>query len=256
MFVQVGNSDVDNAYWYGLTLHPTHILTDRGGDQDIPSPRTAYPVNSSAPGTDVWASAAAAFAMASFLYSPNTTYNATSSSSPPTSPSLANATYSSALLEHAVTLYRTANETSPMATFADSVPAVASAYGSSGWGESLALGALALALTTNDSAYYADAHQYYASYRLTGHNRPWNWDSHTPALYVLFAEASIARPGLAIGAGLDVNVTGWQNEAEAYFDRMLGGTMANARMTDGQWLQVAGAARLATYLRRSDLLGW
>lgn len=234
MFVQVGNSQVDNAYWYDRLIQTALHADSRGGDQDIPSPRTAYPVNSSAPGTDVWASAAAAFAMASFLYSPNTTFNATSSSSPPTSPSLANATYSTALLQHAVTLYNTANETTPMATFADSVPAVASAYGSSGWGESLAMAALSLALATNDSTYYAAAHQHYTTYRLTGINRPWNWDSRAPALYVMFAEVSVARPGLALGAGLDVNVTGWQSEAEAYFDRMLGGTMAKARMTSGE----------------------
>ena len=172
--------------------------------------------------------------MAAFLYSPNTTYNATSSSSPPSSPSLGNATYSNMLLEHAVTLYRVANETTPYSTFASSIPAVSSAYGSSNWGDKLAIAALSLALATDDSTYYADAYRVYQSYALTKSNRPWNWDSRYPALYVLFAEVSVARPGLAAGAGLDANVTGWQAECENYFDKMVAGNLGDAYRTNGK----------------------
>lgn len=138
------------------------------------------------------------------------------------------------LLEHAVTLYRVANETLPYTTFAKSIPAVASAYGSSDWGDKLTIAALALALATNDSGYYADAHRFYQSYRLTGRARPWNWDSRIPAVYVLFAEISVARPELAAGAGLDANATGWQKECENYFDRMVNGNLGNTYLTKGK----------------------
>jgi endoglucanase len=172
--------------------------------------------------------------MGAFLYSPNTTYNTTSASSTPSSPSLANATYSDMLLEHAVTLYRVGNSTLPYTTFATSIPAVASAYGSTVWSDKMAIAALTLALATGNSTYYADAYRQYQSYVLTGSTRPWNWDSRYPALYVLFTEISVARPGLAAGAGLDANVTGWQTECEHYFDRMIKGDLGDSYLTSGE----------------------
>ncbi|GFZ42444.1 hypothetical protein JCM24511_00159 [Saitozyma sp. JCM 24511] len=223
LFVQVGNSDVDNAYW--------------GGDQNIPNPRPAYPVNSSAPGTDVWASTSSAFSMASLLYTSNPSYNVTSSAAAPSG--IANGTYASTLLSHAKTLYSVANSTS-QSTFSDSVPAVASAYSSSGYGDDLALAALSLALVTNSSTYYADAYRWYQNYSLSGTHAVWNWDSRTPALYVLFAEAATARPGLATGAGLSTNLTGWQYEAEGWFDKIINGTLKNAYLTNGRLLYWSG----------------
>ena len=210
-------------------------VTDRvrGGDQNIPTPRPAYPVNASHPGTDAWSSTAAAFAMGSLLYSANG-YNATDTAGPPSSPTLANDTYASTLLNHAETLYRVANQTTPYTTFADSIPAVAGAYGSSGWGDTMASAALTLALATNQSSYYADAYRYYQTYKLTGTHDPWNWDSRTPALYVLFVEAALARPGLAVGAGLDANVTGWRNETEAYFDKLIKPNSNSFWLTKGE----------------------
>lgn len=61
----------------------------------------------------------------------------------------------------------------------------------------------------------------------------WNWDSKTPAVYVLFVEAAIARPGLALGAGLDVNLTGWQTEAEGYFDKIVNNKKRRGSLTRG-----------------------
>jgi endoglucanase len=53
-------------------------------------------------------------------------------------------------------------------------------------------------------------------------------------VYMLFVEAAVARPGLAAGAGLSVNLTGWQGEAERYFDRIVQGNLKNGYLTKGQ----------------------
>ncbi|KAK4686079.1 endoglucanase, partial [Tremellales sp. Uapishka_1] len=226
LFAQVGSSVVDNAYW--------------GGDQDIPDPRPAYPCNSSSPGTDLLASASAAFSIASMLYSTNATYLPTSSSSPPTSPSLSNATYSALLLSHATSLYLAANSTTPYSTFSDSIPAVASAYSSSSYADDLTLAALSLALATDDSSYYTDAYNSYVTNAITSKQSVWNWDSKYPAIYVMFAEASVARPNLAQGAGLDVNVTGWQTECENYFDAIVDEKLKRGALTKGGLLYYSG----------------
>ena len=152
-----------------------------------------------------------------------------------------------------MTLYRVANETTPYSTFASSIPAVSSAYGSSNWGDKLAIAALSLALATDDSTYYADAYRVYQSYALTKSNRPWNWDSRYPALYVLFAEVSVARPGLAAGAGLDANVTGWQAECENYFDKMVAGNLGDAYRTNGKSSYIPRRDQ-ALMIRRSFVL--
>ncbi|WVF66027.1 hypothetical protein IAT40_000765 [Kwoniella sp. CBS 6097] len=226
LFMQVGSSDVDNAYW--------------GGDEDIPTPRPAYPINSSHTGTDAWSSAAAAFAVGSMLYTPSINYNTSSSSSLPTSPSIANSTYSNLLLSHAKTLYATANNTTPQQTYYESLGQSVAAYASSNWEDDLTLSALSLAIATNDSAYYTDAYNYYTSYALSGMQQVWNWDSSIPAIYVLFAEIATARPGLAEGAGLSTNLTGWQKEAENYFDGIVDGSWKRGYLTRGGLWYVDG----------------
>ena len=140
------------------------------------------------------------------------------------------------LLAHAKTLYRTANQSTPYGLFGDSIPAVASAYAATNYTEKLTIAALSLALATNDSIYYADAYRYYQEFNLTGSNNPWNWDSRYPALYVLFVEAALARPSLATGAGLQVNLTGWQAEAEGWFNRILRGNQDDVYLTSGEEL--------------------
>lgn len=213
-------------------------LTIRGGDQGIPNPRPAYQVSSSAPGTDAFAAASAAFSIASLLYTPGMTYNASESSAPPSSPSLANASYASTLLDHARSLYTSAKDITPYTVYSDSVPAAGSAYGSSRYTDDLCYGALALALATNESQYYQDAYNYYVNFSLTASHEVWNWDSKTPAIYLLFVEAAIARPGLAIGAGLDVNLTGWQTEAEGYLDRIVNNEKRRGSLTRGMSFHV------------------
>lgn len=223
LYVQVGDSAVDNDYW--------------GGDQDIPDPRPAYPVNASSPGTDIWASTAAAFALGSLLYSSNATWNPTSSYAQASDPSLKDQALSSELLRHAETLYNVANTTTPMALYSDSVTAAASAYASSGYGDDLCLAALSLAMATNNSQYYSDAYnQYYKGFHLSGSNQAYTWDSKYPAVYTLFVEIATARPALAEGAGLDANLTGWQGEAERYFDGIVNQTIRNGYLTRREWL--------------------
>jgi len=216
LFVQIGANNLDEIYW--------------GGDKGIPEPRVSYPVNASAPGTDAWASTAAAFAMGSLAYS-GTQWNTSSTAYAPAS--LANTKYSQQLLKHAETLYKVANTTTPQTKFSDSVPDVAAAYASSGWGDELAVAALALAAATNNSAYYADAVAWYTQYGLSGKQQVWNWDSRSPALYVLFAEVAAARPGIAAAAGMQVNMTGWQAEAERYLDAIVNEKAKNMVMTKG-----------------------
>ena len=193
------------------------------------------------------------------LYTPSISYNVTPSSSPPTSPSIANATYASMLLTHAESLYNAANSTTPFTTFSESVPAVASAYNSSGYEDDLCLAALALALATNQSKYYADAYRYYVEYELSGSSEVWNWDSRTPAVYVLFVEAATARPGLAEGAGLSVNLTGWQNETERYFDSIVDGKLSSPYLTKGKLWDLPFWPRGAdghAESRWPSILGW
>ncbi|KAL7424645.1 hypothetical protein Q5752_000329 [Cryptotrichosporon argae] len=224
LFAQVGDTDLDNDYW--------------GNDQGIPTPRPAYPVNSSFPGTDLFASTASAFAIASLVYTPGFSWNTTSTSSPPSA--IDNATYASLLLSHAKSLYQSAVSFTPYATFSDTVPATAEAYASSGYGDDLVLGALALAVATNDSMYYADAYDFYVNQSVSGSQEVWNWDSRIPAAYVLFAETATARPGLAADAGLAVNLTGWQAEAEAYFDRIVNQDLHEGYVTNGGLLYYNG----------------
>ena len=64
-----------------------------------------------------------------------------------------------------------------------------------------------------------------------------NWDSKIPAIYLLFNQIAIARPNLAIGAGLSVNVTGWQKEMETYLDGAIGGN-DNGYYTKGEYGRV------------------
>ncbi|OCF75093.1 endoglucanase [Kwoniella mangroviensis CBS 8886] len=226
LFVQVGSGDVDNGYW--------------GGDENIPTPRPAYPVNSSSPGTDAWSSAAAAFALGSMLYTPSISYNLTSSSSPPTSPSLGNSTYSSLLLSHARSLYNASNSTSPKSTYYESLGEEVSAYASSNWQDDYVLSALSLAIATNQSNYYLDAYNGYVSYALSGLKEVWNWDSAIPAIYVMFSEVAITRPGLAPEVGLNTNLTGWRNETEAYFDSIIDGSFKRSYLTKGGLLYFDG----------------
>ncbi|KAF8211252.1 glycoside hydrolase family 9 protein [Mycena galopus ATCC 62051] len=197
LYVLVGSTDVDNAYW--------------GGDQDIPAPRPSYSINDTKPGTDAAASASAAFSACAALYS-NRGFNGSYS----TPASLTDKTYAQTLLTHAEQLYTFAvNATGGQKTYQTSVPAVADAYGSSGFGDDLTIAALFLALANSSTTYYQQAQQYFQQFQLTNQELVFNWDSKTPGIYVLFAQ--IAQSSLGLGG----NLTTWQTECERYFDAIV-----------------------------------
>ena len=204
----------------------------------MPRPRPSFPLNDSAIGTDAWASTSAAFSIGSLLYTPGYIHNYSTTSLPPSEPSLANLTYAKTLLGHAESLYITAKTHTPYTPYSDSVPALGEAYGSTSWADDLTLSALALSLATNNSQYYADAYKFYVTYNLTGSQQPFDWDHRFAAVYQLFVEVALSRPSLAIGAGLDVNLTGWQTEAEAYYDRMVNQQIKNGFLTPGGLLYI------------------
>lgn len=79
------------------------------------------------------------------------------------------------------------------------------------------MAALLLAWATDSSEFYSQALSYYKQYSLGGTNFVFNWDSKTPGLAVLFAQLANA------GASFAGNLSGWQAEAERYFDRILNG---------------------------------
>ncbi|KAI0068914.1 glycoside hydrolase family 9 protein [Artomyces pyxidatus] len=199
LYVQVADANLDNAYW--------------GGDLNIPSDRPSYQINSTNPGTDAAAGAAAAFAACSNIYANRSL--GPSYSSPA---SLQNSSYAETLLSHAQQLYSFAvNASGGQQTYQTAVPAAGIAYASSGYGDDLAMAALMLAYATNSSTYHAEAQGYYKQYGLGGSNAVFNWDSKTPGVYVLFAQLAQAVPGLS------GEFSQWQTESERYFDHIVNG---------------------------------
>lgn len=132
--------------------------------------------------------------------------------------SLQNSSYAATLLTHAQDLYAFAvNASGGQQTFQTAVPESGIAYPSSSYGDDLASAALFLAWATNSSDYYSQAEGYYQKYSLGGTDAVFNWDSKAPGLAVLFAQLANA------GATFAGNLSGWQAEAEQYFDHILNG---------------------------------
>ncbi|KAI0824644.1 Six-hairpin glycosidase [Trametes gibbosa] len=225
LFVQVGDGNLDNAYW--------------GGDRNIPSPRPSYQINDTSPGTDAAAQASAAFAACSALYS-NRTLSASTSST-----ALANSSYASTLQNHALDLYTFATDAKGgMQTYQTAVPESGEAYASSGYSDELAIAALFLALTqsTNATAYYADAVKWYYSGNLgqqfhAGDETVFNWDAKTPGVAVLAAQLASMYPDIVSGSNATLEV--WQNAVEGYFDVIVNNN-GRSHLTDGGLLLFPG----------------
>ncbi|KAG6911710.1 hypothetical protein DXG01_007960 [Tephrocybe rancida] len=197
LYVLVGNTNVDDAYW--------------GGDRNIPSFRPSYQINNTNPGTDAAAGASAAFSTCATLYL-NKSFGGPFSSPA----SLQNSSYADKLLTHAQQLYSFAvNATGGQRTYQTSVPAIAASYGSTSYTDELTLAALVLSWATNSTSLYQQAEGYYTKFKLSGQNGVFNWDSKTPALAVLFAQMSQSNSNF--GGNLSV----WRAEAERYFDRIV-----------------------------------
>ncbi|KAJ2914293.1 hypothetical protein MD484_g6157, partial [Candolleomyces efflorescens] len=217
LYVLVASKDVDNSYW--------------GGDRSIPSPRPVYQINDTFPGTDVAAQTAAAFAACSNLYG----NRALDSSTFSTPASLQDNTYSDTLLTHAQQLYSFAvNATGGRKVYQKSVPQVADAYGSSDYGDELAIAALFLSWATGDAALFTEAEGYYEKYNLADSNRVFNWDSKVPGLAVLFAQLAKSNP--SVGG----NLTAWQANAEQYFDSIVDRKKSPGYVTGGGLLFFEG----------------
>ncbi len=77
------------------------------------------------------------------------------------------------------------------------------------------MAALFLAWATNSSDYYSQAEGYYRQYSLGGNDSIFSWDSKTPGVAVLFAQLANSR------VPFSSNFSGWQSEAEWYFDRIV-----------------------------------
>ncbi|KAJ7086757.1 glycoside hydrolase family 9 protein [Mycena epipterygia] len=198
LYVLVGDTNLDDAYW--------------GGDQNIPTNRPSYAINDTRPGTDAAAGASAAFSACAALYS-GRTFNG-SYANP--AARLQDETYATLLSIHAQQLYTFAvNATGGQKTYQSSVPQVAASYGSSSYGDELAIAALFLAWSNASATYYQEAQHYFQQYQLSGENSVFNWDSKTPGVYVLFAQ--IAQSS----SGLGGNLTLWQAECERYFDAIV-----------------------------------
>ncbi|KAF8639857.1 hypothetical protein AX17_001112 [Amanita inopinata Kibby_2008] len=194
LYVLVGSNDV---YW--------------GGDKNIPEPRPAYQINDTYPGTDAAAGASAAFAACSNLYA-NRLFNPSIYSSA----TLQNSSYAQTLLTHAQSLYKFATGASAgQRTYQTSVPAVKSSYGSSSFGDELAIAALFLSRATESNDLYQQAEEYYTQYDLSKSNRIFNWDSKTLGLPVLFTQVAQSS------AKINGNFSKWQSVAEEYFDQII-----------------------------------
>ncbi|KAF9451625.1 glycoside hydrolase family 9 protein [Macrolepiota fuliginosa MF-IS2] len=209
LYVLVGDPDVDNDYW--------------GGDQNIPTPRASFQINATKPGTDVAAGAAAAFAACSNLYR-NKGFNNTFSG-PAT---LANASYADVLLTHAKSLYSFAvNATGGRKIYQKSVPVIASSYGSSDYGDELAIAALLLSWATDSQDFHDQAAAHWTKYNLNEQDGVFNWDSKAPGVPILFTQV------LQSSSSISGNLSEWQSIAEGYLDKIVGRRSPGRMTKDG-----------------------
>ncbi|CAE6422473.1 unnamed protein product [Rhizoctonia solani] len=216
LVVQVGTGDVDNNYW--------------GNDQNFPTPRISYLINSTHPGTDAAAAASAAFSTCSILYSGS---KSTFANSAPAS--LADTNYANTLRTHATQLFSLAAN-STFATFTSTLPAVRDVYPSSGYMDDLILSAVTLGAATNQSAYINQALSWWRDSGLAGSDNVLNWDSKAPAIPVMLAQLASAQPQLLPSSS---SLSNWQNEAEGYLDRIVNGK-SRGYLTNGGLLYYDG----------------
>jgi len=124
-------------------------------------------------------------------------------------------------------------------TYQTSAPAVEDSYGSSGYGDDLAIAALWLGLAQNDSTVISQADVYYNQFQLDGNlpDSALNWDSPLPAIPILGTQIYKSYPQL--GGSV------WQSRAESYLDRLVSGKGAG-KLTKGGLLFYNDASPLAS----------
>jgi len=190
------------------------------------------------------------FSMCSLLYSANVTLNTTSNARPPTG--MADDNLAQQLRTHAVDAYSFAMNATT-ALYPLSVPDAGAAYNSSSYEDDLVSGylvqrfvsklsliphfqtlaAFSLALLTNSTAYYTEALEHYRNFSTSTVGGAMNWDSREPAIYILLVDIALARPEIAVSAGLATNLTGWRAQAEGYLDGILAGETNRPYFTNG-----------------------
>src|SRR5258707_10639804 len=190
------------------------------------------------PGTDVAASAAAAYASCSLLYNGTSLYpsgitgNGSSIGIPA---NMTDLTFSKTLLRYAQDLFTFARDAKPHQVYTQSLPkSVGSSYPSSGYEDDLVLASLFLAAASLQSPssyqyknisnpdgpadyYYQGAMNLFKNSSLAGGNGALNWDSKVPALGVLGAQVS------SIHEPWQNTKSFWVNEAERYLDNVVDG---------------------------------
>ncbi|KAG0180955.1 hypothetical protein DFQ29_009705 [Apophysomyces sp. BC1021] len=219
LYVQVGNSEIDNRYW--------------GPDTNIPLPRPSYQINGSAFGTDVAAEAASAFASTSILFrmlaqeSGNRDDDA----------------YAQLLLNHAQQLYNASTHIRPFRQYQDVVHLGGDFYSSSDYRDDLTLAALWMYRATRDQIYLNDATAFYRDFGIANHIAPNNWDDKFGSVYVLFAQLTMHG---------DPTFESRKQEAETYLDKLIA---ANRTKGGLMWWKDASANNsLSVALGVSDLL--
>ncbi|XP_006460205.1 hypothetical protein AGABI2DRAFT_150171 [Agaricus bisporus var. bisporus H97] len=215
LYVLVGNPTDDDDYW--------------GGDLNIPTPRTSFRVDAAHPGTDVVAGTAAAFAACSNLYRNKGFKNA------PSGPAgLSNTSYADTLLAHAKSLYSFAvSATGGQRLYQESVPAVGRSYGSSDYGDELAIAALFLSWATDSQDLFNQAASYWTQYHLDDEEGVFNWDSKSAGIPILFTQV------LQSTTSVSGNIADWHSKAEDYLDKIVQ-RRSSGMMTKGGLLYYNG----------------
>lgn len=180
-YLQVGDGNVDNNYW--------------GPDTNIPTPRPSYMVNDTAPGTDVAALGAAAFASAAYLF--QTRFN--------------DSAYAATLVQHGMSLYNFAETAQPQQPYTKSIPAIADFYATNTVQNQLVWGALWLYRATGNQTYLTKASNYFDQFNLSNVEiTPMDWSDQSGGVFVL-------------GSMLDNTTDKYKKAAERYLDAMTQG---------------------------------
>ncbi|CDS06236.1 hypothetical protein LRAMOSA08764 [Lichtheimia ramosa] len=182
LYVQVGDGEIDNNYW--------------GPDTDIPSDRPSYMINSTAPGTDIAAQTAAAFAASSYLFRNQ----------------LNDTDYANLLQSHAESLFNFADTAKPWQTYTTVVTATADYYATNTYTNQLVYAALWLYRATGNSTYRDKASSYFDQFKLA--NQPislTDWSDQTIAAFVL-------------GAQLDSDNSKYRDAATKWLDDIIHGS--------------------------------
>ncbi|XP_049784317.1 endoglucanase E-4-like [Schistocerca cancellata] len=152
LYVQVGDGTADHNYW--------------GRPEDMTMDRPSYKITTSAPGSDVAAETAAAFAAASLVFKG------------------VDDNYANTLLSHAKALFDFADNY--RGVYSNSVPAAASFYGSNGYADELPWGAVWLYRATASESYLNRAIELYNEGGLQ-YRSGYGWDEKSSGATVMIA---------------------------------------------------------------------